>query len=607
MHVDAQSQDSIRIVQIFADILTKPEEKTSLFQEAQEIKVRAKSNQNIQVTYLYNWSKYLMYAGELDSSIAVSNQGLQLYEKQKSDFGQVRFLNLVASVNSLQQKNEKAIRLFKKSLAISELNNEEKQAAYIKNNIANIFISMLDYNSAYEYVQDAYKILKKYPDDLYLASITSVLGVSELKLNRFEEARKHGQEALALAEKQGNITALIVANYTLGEIELHQKGLINAEDYFTISLELSENYRQLHYVMLNCIGLMNLQIEKKEFTQGIDFGERALELASKQNNKNIIYSIKKHLADAYAGIGDYQKAYTLLNQAHRTFLTTYDKETQRSINDILVKYDTEKKEKEIAKNKLLLLEKEVESTRLTSWILFLIFTLLILVVSLLSIRAKNKRKVNQIKNEQERKVLNAIIEGEELERERMASELHDGLASILTAAKYRVENLGSTDFEDKSEILGVLNNAQIETRRIAHNLAPLNLLRHGLIGALRQFSQENSTQKTFILFNSNVDHLDLPKENALIIYRVTQELVQNALKHASPNQIDVQLMVDNDELRLSVEDDGIGFDLSNGIHSNGLSHIQHRAEKLGGSFEIDSSLHGAGTVALFSLPLNTIN
>ena len=266
-----------------------------------------------------------------------------------------------------------------------------------------------------------------------------------------------------------------------------------------------------------------------------------------------------------------------------------------------------KKEKEIANNKLLLLEKEVESTRLITWVSLLTITLIIVIVLLIAVRTINKSRLNRLKIEKESEVLNAIIEGEELERERLASELHDGLASVLTAAKYRLESLKSIDFEDQSELLGVLSNAQIETRRSAHNLAPLNLLKHGLIGALRQFSLENSTSKIVITFNANVAEVDLSKENSLLIYRVTQELVQNALKHASPSQIDVQVMIDKLELRLTVEDDGVGFDSSAEFLSHGLLNINYRAQKIGCEFEINSSINGAGTVALFSLPLMHIN
>jgi two-component system NarL family sensor kinase len=605
--VHCQTKDSLKIVSLFSDLLTHPEDKAQLTNELDKIRTRNKKNQKIEVTYLFNWSKFLLYSGDLDSSTVISNKGLSLFDRRSKNFEQVRFLNLIASVYSLQQKNKKAIKLFKKSLAISELNNEHLQAAYIKNNIANLFLSMLDYKSAYEYVRDAYETLKAYPEDLYLPSITSILSVAELKLGKLEQARVHGYEALKLAEKQSNVAALIVANYSLGEIELNAKNLDKSEAYFLNSLELSKKFNQQHYILVNNIGLMNLNFEKKSFSKAIEFGETALELASIQKNKNITYSIKKHLAFAYAGLTNYKRGYKLMESAHAIFLQSNDRETQNSINDILVKYDTEKKEKEIAKNKLLLLQKEVESTRLIIWVSLLAITLIILVVLLIAVRTISRNRLNRLKIEKEREVLNAIIEGEELERERLASELHDGLASVLTAAKYRVESLKSIDFEDQNELLGVLSNAQIETRRIAHNLAPVNLLKHGLIGALRQFSKENSTSKIVITFNANEAEVDLSKENSLLIYRVTQELVQNALKHAAPSQIDVQVMIDKFELRLTVEDDGVGFDSTAEFLSNGLLNINYRAQKIGGEFEINSSINGAGTVALFSLPLIHIN
>lgn len=600
----AQTKDSLKIVSLFSEALTHPESKTDLINQARSIQSRYKGNKEMEAIYLLNYSKYLMFAGKLDSSLSISNKGLSLFPKEE-DFGRVKFLNLIASVKSLQQDNKNAIELFKKSLALCDLNKQPLQAAYIKNNIANLFISMLDYKSAYQYVKEAYDVLKDYPDDPYLSSITSVLSVTELKLEKLNEAKKHGLEALSLAEKQANVSALIISNYTLGEIELGANSLTKSEVYFQKSIELSTKYNQQHYVLLNNIGLMNLNIEKKNFDSAIEFGERALELAIDRQNKNIEYSIKKHLAYAYAGISDYKKAYDLMESSHSIFLANNDRETQNSINDILVKYDTEKKEKEIAKNKLLLLEKEVESSRLINLITLLVFALLLVVFLLLGVRSRNKQRVRRLHNEKERDVLNAIIEGEEIERERLASELHDGLASILTAAKYKVEALDTNN--DRNELIKVLSNAQIETRRIAHNLTPINLLKLGLTGALEYFAKENSSEELLINFNSNTSNLELKKEQNLLIYRVAQELVQNALKYANATQIDVQLMKDENELRLTVEDDGKGFDPSSTAF-NGLLTIQHRAAKVNGYFEINSSTDiGTGTVALFSLPLITSN
>ena len=605
--LQAQKSDSLKIVSLFSELLTQPENRSQFLNDLKAIKKRNQNNQKIEITYLFNWSKFLMYSGDLDSSIVISRKGLHLFKPKSKSFNQVRFFNLIASVYSLQQKNKQAIELFKKSLEISEVNAEYVQAAYIKNNIANLFLSMLDYRSAYQKVSEAYETLKVFPEDPYLSSITSVLSVAELKLGKSKMARLHGEEALKLAQKQSNISALIVANYSLGEIELNEMNLDESELYFHASLELSKNYSQQHYVLVNTIGLMNLNIEKKAYSTAIEFGEEALKLASIQKNKNIEYSIKKHLALAYARSGNYQKGFELSENAHTMFLKTNDRETQNAIKDILVKYDSEKKEKEIAKNKLLLLESEVESAKLVTWVLFLTFSLVLLIVIMVFVRAKNRQNVQRLKVDKEREVFNAIIEGEELERERLASELHDGLASILTSAKYRVESLVLKDSEGQSEILDVLNDAQIETRRIAHNLAPLILLKHGLIGALRHFCQENSTSKVLISFNSNKEMVPLSKENGLLLYRVAQELIQNALKYANCSQIDVQIMIDENELRLMVEDDGIGFDTPIEFMNSGLSNIYYRAEKIGGAFEVNSSSNGGGTTALFSLTLSNLN
>ena len=151
-------------------------------------------------------------------------------------------------------------------------------------------------------------------------------------------------------------------------------------------------------------------------------------------------------------------------------------------------------------------------------------------------------------------------------------------------------------------VLGALSRVHEQTRRISHNLSPLNLEKLGLVAALRNFAQENSTTSTQIEFYASKDHIKIaPIEHATLIYRVCQEFIQNALKHAEAKVVDIQLMAGEEGLTINIEDDGIGFDSTTQNTSFGLMNARKQVELLNGELTIDSRPQ-KGTVVFISLP-----
>jgi signal transduction histidine kinase len=138
---------------------------------------------------------------------------------------------------------------------------------------------------------------------------------------------------------------------------------------------------------------------------------------------------------------------------------------------------------------------------------------------------------------------------------------------------------------------------------MSHKLAPLRLEQLGLISALNTFVKENSSSKCEIHFTDLTQGLQVTNEKSIILYRVGQELIQNALKHAKANCINIQISNENGWFSMVVEDNGRGFDTNKIGKSNGLGSIQKRVEQLDGEFYFDSNEKN-GTVSVFKIPLN---
>ncbi len=149
-----------------------------------------------------------------------------------------------------------------------------------------------------------------------------------------------------------------------------------------------------------------------------------------------------------------------------------------------------------------------------------------------------------------------------------------------------------------------LDMAVDELRRVAHNLTPDLLQKFGLQEALNDYASRMCSDNLeidvqFLHFNNNMN-----LDQQLVIYRIIQELVNNAIKHAEPSQILIQLVEEDSEYHITVEDDGKGFDSNN--HSNksaGLQNIRSRVEFLKGNLNVQSDI-GQGSSFEINIPKN---
>lgn len=206
-------------------------------------------------------------------------------------------------------------------------------------------------------------------------------------------------------------------------------------------------------------------------------------------------------------------------------------------------------------------------------------------------------------------VLNTLEE----DRNRIALELHDSVGSQISANIHQleavIEKLKSNDNFIKDEIRAVVQSSKEvseELRSISHTLIPRVLIDFGIVAALQSLVNKiNTGNKCKVELINSFSGVDLDQEIELNLYRITQELLSNALKHANADHIFVQLVKSDQRLVLMIEDNGSGFDfdklrLSEGI---GLSNVETRTKVLGGELNIESA-PGRGTVIMIEVPLD---
>jgi PAS domain S-box-containing protein len=206
-----------------------------------------------------------------------------------------------------------------------------------------------------------------------------------------------------------------------------------------------------------------------------------------------------------------------------------------------------------------------------------------------------------------------LIYAQEAERTRLARELHDDLSQSLALHYIELEMFGQSPPAEPAQISGRMQEfaARVqrlssEVHRLSHELHPAKLERLGLVAAVREFCKEFAAAHDFAVeFTDRSVPQAVPRDTALCFYRIAQEALHNVAKHSGATATRVELVVDGGELRLTVDDNGVGFDPQT-IHANGslgLVSMSERARFVHGRFSVESRA-GKGTTVTVRVPIN---
>ena len=212
----------------------------------------------------------------------------------------------------------------------------------------------------------------------------------------------------------------------------------------------------------------------------------------------------------------------------------------------------------------------------------------------------------------EKQVLDALIQGQERERKRVARELHDGLGQLFTALNlnmqlFKLWNKAGLDLQAKEqleELSNIAEKAISEVKGISKNLIPDALNHHGLVPAIKEVVETLDGSKARILLDAVDADKRYSEKVELTIFRALQEMLNNAVKYADAETIHIQIVDHEESLVLTVEDDGKGLDTTDINSGNGLRNTRARADALGGTFYIEGA-PGKGTLAYIEIPIKT--
>lgn len=468
------------------------------------------------------------------------------------------------------------------------------------------------------------------------------LGVTYKYLGDYESALNYLLQCLSVSQSQS-------INYWTNPYCLNQIGLIyfetedfaNALKYYQQSLPVTQNIGDKwgEAGSLDNIGFCHFKM--KHYENAIEYCSQALSISiiidDKKGQSNALF----HLGNIYKEAGDYNKASEYCNSCVIIRREIGDKKGEAEIllflADLCVKENSNNQTPQQVfelLNKALQLGEEIKAVDMLAKIHLGYYEAckhfnryqeaITHIEKYMSLSKKiDSDAINEkIKNleislkaaETDKKLVQTLLENQkivEVERTRIAKDLHDGLGGLLSGIKLTLSSMkgnvvvSGENANTFNRAINQLDNTIVEMRRVAHSMMPEALLKFGLSEAIEDYCDGiNESNRVKMKFTQLGLERNLEKSTEVILYRIIQELSNNAIKHAQSENIFIQLARHERGITLTVEDDGKGFDAENlsTFKGAGLQNVQSRVDYLKGSFEIQSS-PGNGSSFTIEIPV----
>ncbi|WPO37151.1 sensor histidine kinase [Flammeovirgaceae bacterium SG7u.111] len=448
-------------------------------------------------------------------------------------------------------------------------------------------------------------------NDLHLNALSNYgIAAAYQHLHHYDSAIFFYNEAIPYFESVDDSLTLsyFYSNLSLLYSKIDSIGQMEAYSKMALSIQIKYDDHKGIGVSLSNLGLAAMHNE--EYYQAIEKYKNSLPKFRLIDNKKGYSESLRWIGVCYYKLGEYDSASYYFYRYEMEGHDLYHQDYQDQILELETKYKTSEIEKDIAVK-----QAEIEKNQKQIAILIVVIIAIIIIATIgfllvrqkrLVMKANAEKAIQDLLQQQEIKTAYALLEGQDLERKRIASELHDNLGSILTSLNMFSDALRSkTEPEKIKEIASKISEtsqiANQEVRAISHSL-DAGLLNHfGLKTAIQHLMEAIQASKSIAIeLELQIESL-LENETALEVYRIIQELVNNTLKHANCSKIRVDISHVEKEMSIIFYDNGVGFDLSKVERGMGLSNIENRVLKLGGELSIESEV-GKGSTFIIELP-----
>jgi signal transduction histidine kinase len=553
--------------------------------------------------------------GNSDSANYYFNKSLAFSKKHHFGTMEARSLNGLGMNNWHKGNWKLALHYFFEALRINETLPEDKKIheSICFNNIGLIYQEMKLFDKAIVYHKKSYSIRLK--DKLYKDQASSLnnLGICYRNKKEYEQAIFYFNKAIGVAKTSNNIVDYYKVKTNLGNLYFDLKNYDKALELYLENYHKRDEILDNQHNFIVLIRISECYNGLKDYKKAEQFSSKALaELRVNGGLKQFSSDLFRSLATTHYALGNIEKGEQYNMEYYNLLNETFSKTNSKDFTEIEAKYQNQKKEADLLKAKNKIIQNEVASKQKNLWIVLLISLFVIGIILFRNLQSKSKLQKEQL--ELENKLLeeqsNYKMQEQRLE---ISRELHDNVGSQLTFIISILDNLKSSpvqfgeaidkkidtlsSFASKSiaelrDTIWVLNSKQLS----------LTELKSRMLNFIKDAGESVDSTQFHFDFEVNND-VQLSSKQAINTYRILQEIVNNAIKHANAVTIIVAIKQTQKQLEIQISDNGIGFDYeAKKKKSFGLTNIQNRIQELKGYFQVQSTPE-KGTIYSISIPL----
>jgi signal transduction histidine kinase len=570
-------------------------------------KQKINSNATDQLTAYADWTNQLSVSN-FDSCILLGQKGLKLAAASKDSINFALITQNIGRAYYFKGHYDSAAIYYYQSLGIFERRPLSSALANNLNDIAKLYRKIKDLPKALAFYKRAMAAFNNLNDKAGIAMIYNESGVVFEYMGNYDEALKRYQQSLVIQKQRKDTVGISYCYNFMAGVYVLQEQFDKAIQYNLMCLNLRQQLKDSFGLALIYSDLGAAYEAKGDVDNAMLQLNNSNKIAQKMGYLDLMVSNYQNLAAIaeerlnFKAAFDYTKLYEAVKDS------VYRLESNKQVAEIATRYETEKKDQQ-----LLLQQYDLQQKNIFLGLSIGAFILSALLGYLFYNRFKLKQqaKLQSAVLEEQAVATKAVIEAEEKERQRIAKDLHDGVGQLMSAAKMNLSalehdlRLSSTQQQTAfAKIVALVDESCKEVRSVSHNMMPNALLKAGLASAIREFLDKIDSRVVKIsLFTEGLnDRIDANIET--VLYRVIQECVNNVIKHAAAQRLDITLIKDTDGISATIEDDGKGFNTNDHqkFEGIGLKNIQTRIGFLKGTVEWDSS-PGKGTVVVIQVPV----
>jgi len=601
------------------------------------------------------------YNADVNNAIKLANNALDVAESIPDSMIIAKVHYKLASIKKESSLNLSAIEHYKIALKIYLHHGDMAKAAILYTGLGNYFEKISFYDSAAIYYHKYLDNITPNTNAVNVAIVHGNLGKVYQKLGEFDIAREYLKSAYKVIINSTNYKEIGRLYNKMGSLEVELENYSLAKDQFLkadsvfrkykyddgisnshvnlavlyakqgfFDLSISKYDSAMVYYRDNDIpdgmivvweGKAHAYLKKEIYDTALIYCDSSLSLAKKTQNLNRQIEIYNQIISIYSELEDWENAANTIVLLNDVEDIIFSLKKTITVNDLRIKYNRDKDQLKIFNLETARLEQEYNNLKLAKQrniflyagiglIIFAFFLLFFFRYRARKNQVIAEQRIQQLQEEKKLMAARFLVEGQENERKRIASAIHDSLGVLLSTSKMHITAIKDSDPENKALIdkaTKFLDEANSEMRKISHNMMPGALSKLGLCEALEDlFETLDETEGIDARMEVLGPKERLPENQEIMIYRVVQEMVNNSLKHSKADRIDLTLVIHPDELDLSYSDNGKGFDVEEVMAKKtmGIQSIRSRVKFLDGIIKIDSS-PGKGVVYRISVPVDT--